>query len=248
LKIAASIAIVFILSHLWVNRYQNVDPHDDIQVAAQYVVKENSKGRKSTLFLPDGTVVNLNAASSIKYQENFYDSARVIYLDGEAFFDVAKDARPFVVYVDNLSITALGTSFNVNAYSNADEVAVSLASGKVLVEGHSHDGKLLLEPGQQVRYQKASDKLVKVEGFSARAVCGWKDGIIHFRSAGFPEVVSRLELWYGVKFEINKQSPLLWSYTGEFRNQSLKSVLESLSFSHNFNYQINDTTVMITFK
>jgi transmembrane sensor len=249
LKIAASVAIVFMLSYLWVNYSRNVVPADDIQIVAKYVVKENSKGRKSTIFLPDGTVVNLNAASSIRYRENFSDSARVVYLDGEAFFDVASDTlRPFVVLSDNLSITALGTSFNVNSYSESGKVAVSLATGKVVVEEINKLEKIVLEPGQQVQYNKVTNQMVKVDGYSMKAVYGWKDGIIHFRSAGFSEVISRLELWYGVEFVINKQSPLPWSYTGEFKNQSLKSVLESLSFSHNFNYQINDTTVMITFK
>jgi transmembrane sensor len=104
-----------------------------------------------------------------------------------------------------------------------------------------------LEPGQQVQYKKKSSQFSELQEFNIRSVYSWKDGILYFKSAGLSEVITRLERWYGVEFIIGNNSSVPWSYTGEFNNQSLKSVLESLSFSQNFNFTINDKNVTIHF-
>ncbi len=247
LSVAASIIIIFSFSYFLTGLFTSEAPLDT-PLTAKYIVKENSRGRMSTIFLPDGSVVKLNAASKIRYQENFIDSARIVYLEGEAFFEVAKDSiKPFVVLADNISITALGTSFNVSSYQEEDKIAVALATGKVVVKEKNQADDVFLEPGQLVKYNKAANQFTDREIFSPKSIYGWKDGILYFKSASLQEVITRLERWFGVEFIVNNNSPLNWSYTGEFNDQSLKSVLESLSFSQNFKYKINDKTVTIDF-
>lgn len=245
LKIAASIALVFALA-FYLSRYLGGEISKDSITAYQYIVKENSEGRRSTIFLPDGTVVNLNAASEIRYIDNFTDTSRVVYLSGEAFFQVAKDtARPFIVFTENISVTALGTSFNIHSYITEDKLSVSLASGKVVIK--DQEKKVFLEPGQEVQYMKKEKQFTELRNFSPRLAYGWVDGIISFQSADLPQTLSKLERWFGVKFILQNDNPVPWSYTGEFNNQSLKSVLESLSFSQNFTYEIQDKKVLISF-
>lgn len=247
LRVAASLAILFGLAYLI--HFVTKEVPVETQPVVVHTVKENHKGRRSTLFLPDGSVVRLNAASKIEYEENFNDSLRTVYLEGEAFFEVAKDSlKPFVVHTDAISVTALGTSFNVSSYGEESQIAVALESGRVVVKEESQRDKIYLEPGQLVEYRKNNSQFSELKSFSARSVYGWKDGILYFKSATLPEVISRLERWFGVEFIIEGSSPLSWSYTGEFDNQSLKSVLESLSFSQSFHYVIEDKTVKIAFK
>lgn len=246
LRVAASLTILFTFAYLinFIDQKTSIE----VQQEAVKIIKENTKGRRSTLSLPDGSIVKLNAASRIEYQENFNDTNRVVYLEGEAFFEVAKDSlRPFIVRANNISVTALGTSFNVSSYAEEEEIAVALASGRVVVKEEDLTKEVFLEPGQLVQYQKKSNQFSELKSFSAASVYGWKDGILYFKSAGLPEVISRLERWFGVEFIISGKSPLSWSYTGEFDNQSLKSVLESLSFSQNFEYRVEGKTVTIDF-
>lgn len=247
LRVAASLVILFAFAYA-INFFSPQAPVD-LQVEVKHTVKENHKGRRSTLFLPDGSTVKLNAASKIEYLENFSDSLRIVYLEGEAFFEVANDSlKPFVVHTGAISVTALGTSFNVSSYGEESQIAVALASGRVVVKEESQRDKVYLEPGQLVEYRKNNNRFSELKSFSAKSVYGWKDGILYFKSATLPEVISRLERWFGVEFIIEGSSPLSWSYTGEFDNQSLKSVLESLSFSQSFHYVIEDKTVKIDFK
>lgn len=247
LKIAASVVVVFTLA-FYISGYFGNNVSNGEATAHQYIVKENSEGRRSTIFLPDGSVVNLNAASVIRYSDNFTDSNRVVYLSGEAFFEVAKDpSRPFIVFTENISVTALGTSFNIHSYFDDDKLSVALATGKVVVQEKDQRGKVFLEPGQEVQYIKREKQFTGLRDFSPQMVYGWVSGVISFQSADLPEALSKLQRWYGVEFVLKNDNPVPWSYTGEFNNQSLKSVLESLSFSQSFTYEIHDKTVLISF-
>src|SRR5690606_23661467 len=130
------------------------------------------RGVKSDLTLSDGSKVVLNSGSSIKYIKGFEKDKREILLDGEAYFDVARDAdRPFTVRKANVSVTALGTSFNVQAYENED-LNISLISGKVGIEMLSdYQQYVLLEQGEslQVRPEGTWSKGT----FNEEEVIGW---------------------------------------------------------------------------
>lgn len=244
-RYAATILLVFTISYFLVNYLQSNEPAEVIET--QFITKQNSKGLKSTIFLADGSVVNLNADSQIRYQEHFNDSSRTVYLKGEAFFTVARDSlRPFTVISDQVSVTALGTSFNVSS-SNEGNVTIALATGKVKVAKNDQSSPLLLEPGQLVKFQSNIQKFTKPTAFSRKAIYGWKDGILYFKSADRNTVLYQLEKWYGIKFIYKNSSTNKWSYTGEFDNQSLKSVLESLSFSQHFKFEIKNKEVHLYF-
>lgn len=225
------------------------------QSTIQLISKSNSAGRKSTIHLKDGTIVNLNSESEISYQEPFSDTARIIWLTGEAFFDVAHDTtKPFYVMSQNLKVQALGTSFNVSGYPDYDMVKVSLSTGKVLVNtydslnGEDIFTEIGLMPGQQISFQKSANILSPVSTYDAIEVEGWKDGILYFKHAGLEEIITKLNRWYGVEIQLSKRPSNEIGYTGLFKRQNLENVLSSIGFVTNFDFEINENNVLLNFK
>lgn len=210
-------------------------------------IKENPAGQRSTLRLPDGTVVNLNSSSSITYREPFTDSVRYVELVGEAFFEVAHDpSKPFVVASGTVKTVALGTSFNVRAFQSEQDIKISLATGKVKVkiQGKSSEKETLLEPGQQLAYDKVLETQEKKE-FDELLDLGWKDGVMVFEDADLDEFIATVERWYGVTFEVTGTQTSRWHIEGKFDNETLKEIMEGLSFTYNIQYEMEGKKVKI---
>ncbi|WP_215223148.1 FecR family protein [Echinicola shivajiensis] len=213
-----------------------------------FITKSTEKGRKLTTRLSDGTIVTMNSASKIHFEEVFNDTVRFVTLEGEAFFDVAKDTRPFRVKSNGTVTTALGTSFNIK--QQMEQVSISLVTGKVGVNMVSKTGmkeSTLLEPGEQVAVD-VKDKISFIKGkFNVSDVLAWKRGILSFNKASNEEVWQELEKWYGV--EIVFQNPTIkkqnWNYTGSFDNESMENVLESIGFVKGFDFEITGDQVKI---
>ncbi len=245
---AASVAVVALFL------YQNYTdtPANTPQTTQQWVRKTNGLGEKSRIFLADGTVVWLNAQSTLTYTKPFSSENRQVELEGEAYFDVAHDPRhPFSVKTGNVVTTALGTSFNIQAYREDSFVDVNLQSGKVLVslsEPH-HDNQLFIKPGEKVRVDKSQNRMHK-STFDPAHELAWKDGVLSFKNATFDQVITKLSRWYGVDFTVNNRRNDFkeWNYTARFQNDYLSSILQGMSFTKNFEYVIEDEKVTITFK
>ncbi len=212
-----------------------------------WVTKQNPRGQKSTIILPDGTQVILNAESSLSYRPNFEGEVRKVKLTGEAFFDVVKNPiKPFIVESNHLSTTALGTSFNVDAYPGQLE-EVTLISGKVKIDMNEDPNQSeLMMPGEKVEFKEGL--LKKHKNVPLDNVL-WKDGIIHFKSTPFDEGILKLERWYGVTIDVeNFPSNGETNFTGLFKNDNLENVLESLSYVMRFDFKIDGKNVSIKFK
>lgn len=204
-------------------------------------------GVKSYLTLSDGSKVILNSGSSVRYAKGFDRDKREIFLEGEAFFDVFRDeARPFVVKKGEVSITALGTSFNVQAYG-PEQLNISLVSGKVGIA-------LAIQDQQYVFLEKGESLHVKpIEGtwdkglFNKEEVLAWTKKIIIFNKTPVSEAVRILENWYGIPFHLeNKPGPGLL-LSGRFEDETLENVLQGLSYTTDLEYKINNGTVIIRF-
>jgi transmembrane sensor len=247
-RIAASVVLAMGIFYV-INNYQSTE--NAITNLVSTTIKENPAGRKSQVFLPDGSIVWLNSASSIEYIDDFVGDKRVVKLKGEAYFDVAKDEnKPFIVQSNNISVMALGTAFDVRAYEGDDAFEVVLVEGKVQVESIDDGGKNLtafLEPGEYLKYDKLNKKGLKGKA-DVKSEMAWKNGVIHFDRASFEDVILELERWYGVEVEVeNKGRQGEWQYSSEFDNQSLEVVLKSIGYSKKFNYQIDKNIVIIKF-
>lgn len=191
-----------------------------------YNTMTTPRGRQYRLRLPDGTLVWLNAASSIRYPAAFAGNAREVFVTGEAYFEVAKDkTRPFRVRVnDQGQVEVLGTHFNINAYGDEGDIRTTLLEGSVRV---SHNGEqAMISPGQQA----VAGKEIRVADHADLAqVMAWKNGYFNFNNTDIKLVLKQLERWYDVEveFEGNLKPKLI--YGKMQRDLYLSQMLEILN-------------------
>lgn len=225
--------------------------HSSQQEKDIYTTKVSPLGQISVFNIPDGSRVWLSAGSSLKFLENFTPSSREIYLEGEAYFEVAKDStRPFTVHSGNISTTALGTSFNVNYFAENAFTDVSLLTGKVVVEYHSDSNTtntdLILTPGEVARLDVDKETLIK-GSFEPGSAASWKDGVIYFKDATFQNVKGALQRMYNIEIKTINSSDHTWSYNGRFDNENLPLVLKKIALTEGFEFTIKKNQVEIIF-
>ncbi len=155
--------------------------------------------------LSDGTYVFLNSETEFKYPVNFIGNERRVFLNGEAYFRVKKDAtKPFRVQLDNMSVEVLGTSFNINSYVEKEGVQTTLVEGKVKVFKNDDNTKsVILKPSQQAEFR--NNKL-SVKDVDVAEYVSWKDGRFHFKNMSLENVMIQMERWYDIEvFYINQE-------------------------------------------
>ncbi|MCG8308778.1 MAG: FecR family protein [Cytophagales bacterium] len=244
IKVAAVIFVISFLGISWfVNRHKVTS---DIARIVEPITKETSKGEKMTMRLPDNSVVVLNSNSRIEYPSSFSEEERRLTLHGEAFFDVSEDKdRPFIVESDQFYTRVLGTSFAVNKDPDINAIEVSVLTGKVEV-AHVSDRneikKIELREEQMVSFQEDEFEL---RPFDYRMRFAWKDGTLYFKNSDFNEIVQKLENWYGVNIIIHRSIDRKKDFSGQFTNEPLDLVLNGLSFTYDFDYQINGKNIII---
>ena len=206
----------------------------------------NPKGLKTTLILPDSSTVILNADSKISYYAAFLPNERPVYLEGEAFFEVSKDnSRPFVVYVNNTTLTVLGTSFNVRAYPEDASIKTTLISG-VLRAGSGKEQRIL-SPGYQSTIHKGTQEN-RVQDIEVTDEIGWVTGKLNFKQTPFSDIAATLERAFNVNIQIENQSLLQKRFTGKFEHgENLEQIFEvfKLSMPFTINYQKENNMIII---
>ncbi len=242
------VAAVFILVVLGSALYfylPKIDENIEKQIASQ-VTKQNPKGQRSIITLTDGTVVHLNANSKLIVQEGFSKSNRRVTLEGEAFFNVVKDPHnPFSITTGDIITTVLGTSFNIHAYPNKADYQVALVTGKLVVgRREPNSDQVELKPNELINYNINTGTIVK-ESFTNHDFMAWKDGVLQFNEAGIAEIVERLELWYGVDISLEGEVGISRRFTGKFESKSLEYVLEGISYTSAFDFEIRENEIII---
>jgi transmembrane sensor len=199
-------------------------------------------GGQYNIVLADGTKVFLNAVSSIKYPTQFNGDQRIAELEGEAYFEVAKNkSKPFLVKSANQTIEVLGTHFNVHAYNNESVVKTTLLEGSVAVS--SKNQKAILKPGQQANVSESSSKIA-VKEVDTEAAIAWKNGRFKFDNADLKSVMKQLERWYGIKVEYRGDVSDVRFNGGTFRNKNLSEVLKVLELS-NIKFKVEGKTIIV---
>lgn len=192
------------------------------------------KGGTYRVTLPDGTNVWLNAASALRYPAQFTEDTREVELDGEGYFEVAKDAhRPFLVKSKNQVVRVLGTVFNINAYPDEAQVTTTLVEGAVAVGSQtaitrSSVAFVTLKPGQQAAFE---DGRIHVTEVDANDYVAWKDGRFVFYSEPLPLVIKKLERWYDVSFEHQEFAAGIEFWGSLSRNLMLSEILEVIELN-----------------
>ena len=230
-----AVATVLILISIGVTFY-HINPYEKEKLTSQsFITKSTEWGQRSTFTLQDGTKITLNAGSSIEFPENFNAlSTREVKLNGEAFFEVAKNPnKPFIIHTQNVTTQVLGTSFNVHAYDFSENISVTVKTGKVRVQSENKVGDIntvYLAPNQMAAYSKKGNELI-TSTVANENYLDWKNGIIRFNDITFLEASNMLTRWYGI--EIDFQSPSLKNchVTARYEKAKLHVVLESIKFA-----------------
>ncbi|WP_418698413.1 FecR family protein [Bacteroides sp.] len=204
-------------------------------------------GQRAQITLADGTRVWLNAKSTLTYAANFGREERNVELDGEAYFEVAKNKSiPFFVNTEMNRVRVVGTSFNICAYKGSKEFGATLVEG--IVDIYPANNDQVITRLQKDEYFLNEDGKCKKTALPSYDYLRWKEGLYCFDDAPFSDVLGRLEKYYNVT--INVTDPELMNYgsfTGKFREQDgLEHILKTISRDHPFNYSINEEKNVIT--
>lgn len=205
-----------------------------------------SKGEKIYLQLPDGTRVWLNSCTTLEYAENYGHSNRSIYLDGEAYFEVAKNKDlPFVVKANGIDVKAIGTAFNVSAYMEDSQLTTTLFNGKVAVQPTLTKQEVLLEPNQVAVYDKSRNK-IEVVPYDKKLFAQWRGGFLSFEMMYLQDITKLLERNYNVVFRYENQGIKKLRFSGSFRNnEDLSEILNVIKTNTGIRYQILKDTIVI---
>lgn len=233
IRIAAAVAILALAS---VSTYLV-----RIESAPKWIVRTVAPGEKASVQLSDGTRVKINSGGTLKYPEQFSDKNRVVYLTGEAFFDVTPDKdHPFLIHAGVTTTRVLGTSFVIQ--EQPEKIMVAVATGSVQVSANGKTEFLL--PYQKVTWTKTSDAFSHEKTSLVRELA-WNQNTILFENDSLQDAVRVLERWYGVTitFENKKLSTCLIS--GRFNDEPLSRVLEAIEYSLGVTCVIKDKQVII---
>ncbi len=204
-------------------------------------------GKKFKVELSDGTWVHMNSGSSLRYPVAFIEGQkRQVYLEGEAYFDVAKDKKhPFIVHVGKLNVEVYGTEFDVLGYKELPSIAVVLVEGSVGMYSKNEKEKIAaLTPGVRGSYNKQTHTISK-KNVRTSLYTAWMDGEMVFRNMEFKNILMKLERHYNVTI-INKNKALEESrYSANFGDEPIEKVLAYLKASYNINYTINNGKIII---
>lgn len=243
-RVAAILFIPALLSGVWYFMKQNeLRKELGVLTVNQEIITQ--PGTKSHLFLPDSTEVWLNSASTLRFPSVFNGNERRISLQGEAIFKVSRNKqKPFIVSTSAMDIEAVGTEFNVSAYSGDLKLTTTLAEGKVKITDNADASKILfLDPGTQVNYN-TSNKTYKTENVRVKDVIAWRDGILIFNETPFYEVVAKLGRWFNADIQLSEQSIAYYRFTGTFTSESLEQVMELLTLTTPITYTTSKREVL----
>ncbi len=189
-------------------------PMDKAGGSVVYNLLSTPNGRQFHIELPDGTGVWLNAASSIRYPTVFSEKERKVTVTGEAYFEVAKNKeKPFIVDIDGkIKVEVLGTSFNVNAYTDEPSINTTLVEGSIQVVNQPLTGEpaankrtIVLKPGQQLR---TSGQVMKLsDNADLKMALAWKEGSFQFNYTKLDEILRQFARWYDVKVSYEQKVP-----------------------------------------
>lgn len=227
----AAVITVAILSASTLYFYREQSTINEMMV--QEVVFSSPVGQHANLILPDGTEVNLNSNSTLKYKQNFGKDNRELCFSGEAFFKVAKDDdRPFIIHSEELKIRVLGTSFNFYNYDSEEYAEVALVEGHVQVNTNDNQTVQLL-PNEKVTFEKKSNKLIKTHTSLATELA-WKKSQLEFDETPLREVIKTIERCYHVHIIAEDGKWLDDHYSAIYKDISLDEILDILKLHYHF--------------
>ena len=216
---------------------------DSSVVEERYNTLRVPRGGEYSITLSDGTIVYLNSESELRYPVNFVGRDRRVYLSGEAYFDVVQDeAHPFIVDMGNSSVRVLGTSFNVRAYADEDEVLTTLVQGTVKFSAGKES--VTLEPGKQAVLGKSES--IETREVDTYLYTAWKEGVFAFKKQRLEEIMKVVSRWYDVNIFWENVSQKEVTFTGKMkRYDDFSKIVEILEMTGNTEFVIKENNIFI---
>ena len=221
--------------------YAGIVTHQKNQVATTEGWAEMSAplGARIKFNLPDGSFGWLNSGSTIKYAMNF-NQKREVQLSGQAFFDVNhQDENKFVVKTKYLDIEVKGTAFNIAAYTNEDQIDVTLERGSVLLKNDKFATSIEMKPNELINYNLINQKVTRTT-VTAQNYSAWKEGKLILRNASLSELAKQLSRWYNVEVKTNNVRDTDFRYRATFENENLEEVLRLLKITSPLKVKIEE--------
>ena len=242
LKYAAVFVLAFLLGSLTLYFISRSDRN---ALSAQYNTIDVPYGERSQITLYDGTKVWLNSGTKLKYPVVFSPNSREVMIEGEAFFDVARDTKhPFIVSAGKLKVEVLGTHFDVCAYPDDKEFSTTLEEGSVNAINIENGTFVKLNPGEQVIMNRETNGL-KCQRVDVDLFTSWKENLLKLDDATFEEVIKKMERWYDVKITVATGINTKERYTMTIKTESLREMLQLVSKTTKMNYEIKGSSVLI---
>lgn len=208
---------------------------------SEAITAATPKGGTYQVSLPDGTRVWLNSASEIRFPSRFNGQKRRVELTGEAYFEVAKMTKPFVVATDRQEVKVLGTHFNINSYKDEMVTTTTLLEGAVQVS--SLPGNMVnLRPGQQ---SVLSGSALRVSPADTDMAIAWKEGYFRFKNESVSAIMRKLSRWYDVEI-VYRGRPGKEAFGGKIsRSKTLAEVLEMLQSTKKIHFKIEERRIIV---
>lgn len=238
-----AVAIVLILSVTSIYLFTNNNSKE-----IKFVEHFSPAGQIDLITLPDGSIVRTNSRSILVYPESFGEDTRVLYLSGEANFDVKRNEDlPFIVKTKDFSVTALGTEFDVFSYAEESTFKATLIKGSIQINRNDNQGNYLLKVKEQFVYNRQEEEysISKVDLYEATS---WQRGELVFRSVTIKDILSSLERKFAVSFQYKSNVFNDDKFTFRFKKEStLPEVLDIIKeVSGGFQYKkIGDSYYII---
>ncbi|HER09587.1 MAG TPA: FecR family protein [Bacteroides sp.] len=226
-------------------------------------------GGKSSVMLPDGSSVWLNAGSHLTYSLDAGSGSRNAHLEGEGLFTIEKNKYPFIVHTSHLEIHVTGTRFNVKSYPDDEKIETTLLEGEIRIEANADSAPIYIRPNQKLSYQKNLGKarVVSVEtdqpvrkeeartlrhdaievysNVDVEEAVSWQSGIMHIEGESLESLAKKLGRKYDVSFLFEDEELKTYSYSGTILDFPLGQVLEALKLTSPVDYQIREKTVRL---
>ena len=248
LHYAAAIALFISLGtaiYLFITSTNNQEP-ETILAMEDYQNIDSKRGERLTLTLPDNSTVHLNSESHLKFPERFSDTERVVYLEGHAYFDVARNPdKPFIIYTEDTKTQVLGTSFDINTSKKEGATEIIVTSGKVAFSEKDQTDNLVTLTVND-RAVLLADGNIAIDEVDALTRTAWTKNQLIFENQKLIEIMKVAEGWFDVNVKIDDAYLSNRSFTYEAQNPSLKEFLEFMSEVAKFEYHISDKDVTIS--
>ena len=261
--VAAALAIPLLFCTIWlfVSRKDFIQKYADTFHQVELLMKQQdgrvtyiaNPGTKSLVTLPDSSTVLLNGASTLKVPSRFDSGVRELFLSGEGYFDIRHhEDWPMIVHTSKgIVIKVLGTTFDLSAYDNDENIKLTLVEGKVVVKEVKTGSEHVIRPNQEFQVAAKAETVPSsqlnpiIKKADVQKNTAWVKGRLVFDNTPMPEIIKQLERWYGVHVHVADPDIMDYRLTATFTTESVTRILDLIRFSSMLQYSINGTEVYI---